>query len=126
RPEPPKAAVRPRHEEVQRQLREQLNREQASLAIDRERQNMRDQLARGLGGGAFFSTISGLGTTGSGFATTGSGTGSGLGAGAGSTCAGGGGGSQSSTAIDSGGRFCQLTPNIRIASSSRCTSAASM
>jgi len=46
RPEPPRAAVRPRNEEVQRQLREQLNREQASLAIDRERQNMRDQLAR--------------------------------------------------------------------------------
>jgi len=46
RPEPHKAVVRPRTEEIQRQLREQLNREQASLAIDRERQNMREQAAR--------------------------------------------------------------------------------
>jgi colicin import membrane protein len=49
RPEPPKVAVRPSNEEVQRKLREQLNREmnreQAALAMDRER-NTRDQLAR--------------------------------------------------------------------------------
>jgi colicin import membrane protein len=45
RPELPKVAVRPRNEEVQRHLREQLNREQQSLAMDREKQ-MRDQLAR--------------------------------------------------------------------------------
>lgn len=45
KPEPPKAAARPRDEEAQRQIREQLNREQASLAIDRERQQIRDQLA---------------------------------------------------------------------------------
>ena len=44
--EPPKVAARPRDEEAQRQIREQLNREQASLAIDRERQQIRDQLAR--------------------------------------------------------------------------------
>ena len=46
RPEPPKVAARPRNEEIQRQLREQSNRELASLAIDRERQNMREQAAR--------------------------------------------------------------------------------
>ena len=46
KPEPPKVAARPRDEEAQRQIREQLNREQASLAIDRERQQIRDQLAR--------------------------------------------------------------------------------
>jgi colicin import membrane protein len=46
RPEPPKVAARPRDEEAQRQIREQLNREQTSLAIDRERQQIKDQLAR--------------------------------------------------------------------------------
>ena len=46
KPEPPKAAARPRDEEAQRQIREQLNREQTSLAIDRERQQIKDQLAR--------------------------------------------------------------------------------
>jgi colicin import membrane protein len=44
--EPPKAAAKPRDEEAQRQIREQLAREQASLAVDRERQHIRDQLAR--------------------------------------------------------------------------------
>jgi colicin import membrane protein len=43
KPEPPKVAARPRDEEAQRQMREQLNRE---LAIDRETQQIRDQLAR--------------------------------------------------------------------------------
>ena len=42
----PKVAPRPRDEEAQRQIREQLNREQASLAIDRERQQLKEQLAR--------------------------------------------------------------------------------
>jgi colicin import membrane protein len=46
RPEPPKAAVKPRDEEAQRQIREQLLREQASLAVDRERQQIKDQLSR--------------------------------------------------------------------------------
>ena len=46
KPEPPKAAARPRDEEAQRQIREQLNREQTSLAIDRERQQIKDHLAR--------------------------------------------------------------------------------
>lgn len=41
-----KAPARPRDEEAQRQIREQLMREQASLAIDRERQQIKDQLAR--------------------------------------------------------------------------------
>jgi colicin import membrane protein len=45
KPEPPRVAIRPRDGEAQRQIREQLNREQASLAIDRERQQIRDQLA---------------------------------------------------------------------------------
>lgn len=44
--EAPKAPARPRDEEAQRQIREQLMREQASLAIDRERQQIREQLAR--------------------------------------------------------------------------------
>jgi colicin import membrane protein len=44
--EPPKAVVKPRDEEAQRMIREQLQREQASLAIDRERQQLRDQAAR--------------------------------------------------------------------------------
>lgn len=43
--EAPKAAARPRDEEAQRQIREQLLREQASFAIDRERQQIKDQLA---------------------------------------------------------------------------------
>ena len=42
----PKVAPRPRDEEAQRQIREQLNREQTSLAIDRERQQLREQFAR--------------------------------------------------------------------------------
>jgi colicin import membrane protein len=46
KPEPPKVAPRPRDEEAQRQIREQLNREQTSLAIDREQQQIRDQSAR--------------------------------------------------------------------------------
>jgi len=45
-PQPAPVVRRPRDEEAQRQIREQLNREQASLAIDRERQQIRDQLAR--------------------------------------------------------------------------------
>jgi colicin import membrane protein len=44
--EPPKAVAKPRDEEAQRMIREQLQREQASLAIDRERQQMSDQSAR--------------------------------------------------------------------------------
>ncbi len=44
--EPPKAVARPRDAEAQRQIRDQLAREQASLAIDRERQQIKDQLAR--------------------------------------------------------------------------------
>jgi colicin import membrane protein len=46
KPQPPKVAARPRDEEAQRQIREQLNREQASLVIDRERQQIREQRAR--------------------------------------------------------------------------------
>jgi colicin import membrane protein len=46
KPEPPKVAARPRDEEAQRQIREQLNREQTSLAIDREQQVLKEQLAR--------------------------------------------------------------------------------
>jgi len=46
RPAPPKAAVKPRDEEAQRQIREQLQREQAALAVDRESRQIRDQLAR--------------------------------------------------------------------------------
>jgi colicin import membrane protein len=46
RPEPAKAVARPRDEEAQRMIREQLQREQASLAVDRERQHMSEQLAR--------------------------------------------------------------------------------
>lgn len=45
-PPAPKVAARPRDEEAQRQIRDQLAREQASLAIDRERQHIKDQLAR--------------------------------------------------------------------------------
>jgi len=46
KPVPAQAPARPRDEEAQRQIREQLLREQNSLAIDRERQLMKDQLAR--------------------------------------------------------------------------------
>ncbi len=46
KPELPKVAANPRDEEAQRQIRDQLAREQASLAIDRERQQIKDQLAR--------------------------------------------------------------------------------
>jgi len=46
KPVPPQAPARPRDEEAQRQIREQLQREQNSLAVDRERQHMKDQLAR--------------------------------------------------------------------------------
>lgn len=46
KPVPPQAPARPRDEEAQRQIREQLLREQNSLAIDRERQFMKDQQAR--------------------------------------------------------------------------------
>jgi colicin import membrane protein len=48
KPEPVKPApqVRPRDEEQQRRMREELAREQNSLNIDRERQNIKDQLAR--------------------------------------------------------------------------------
>lgn len=42
---PPTAPAKPRDEEAQRQIREQLAREQASLAIDREHQQIKDQLA---------------------------------------------------------------------------------
>jgi colicin import membrane protein len=44
--EPRPVPARPRDEEAQRQIREQLLREQNSLAIDRERQVVKDQLAR--------------------------------------------------------------------------------
>jgi len=46
KPKPEPVARKPRDEEIRRQIREQLNREQAALAIDRERQQMKDQLAR--------------------------------------------------------------------------------
>lgn len=46
KPAPPRAPARPRDEEAQRQIREQLLREQNALAIDRERQFVKDQLAR--------------------------------------------------------------------------------
>ena len=45
KPEPPK----PRMEEAQKRLREELAREQAALAIERERAQIRDQLARDAG-----------------------------------------------------------------------------
>ncbi len=44
--EPPKIAPRPRDEEAQRQIREQLQREQSAMAIDREQQQLREQRAR--------------------------------------------------------------------------------
>ncbi len=47
KPKPdPMVAKKLREEEVKRQIREQLNREQASLAVDRERQQLKDQFAR--------------------------------------------------------------------------------
>jgi len=46
KPVPPPVRTRPRDEEAQRQIREQLLREQNSLAVDRERQQFKDQLAR--------------------------------------------------------------------------------
>jgi colicin import membrane protein len=46
KPAPAATPARPRDEEAQRQIREQLLREQSSLAIDRERQTMKEQLAR--------------------------------------------------------------------------------
>jgi colicin import membrane protein len=45
-PAPPKVAAKPRDEEAQRQIRDQLAREQASFAVDHERQQIKDQLAR--------------------------------------------------------------------------------
>lgn len=45
KPEPPKAVAKPRDEEAQRQFREQMLREQNSLAIDRERQMLKDLAA---------------------------------------------------------------------------------
>jgi colicin import membrane protein len=45
-PVPPRVPARPRDEEAQRQIREQLQREQNSFAVDRERQHVKDQLAR--------------------------------------------------------------------------------
>lgn len=44
--EPPKAPARPRDEEAQRQIREQLQREQTTIALERERQQIKDQQAR--------------------------------------------------------------------------------
>jgi len=46
KPVTPPARTRPRDEEAQRQIREQLLREQNSFAADRERQQIKDQLAR--------------------------------------------------------------------------------
>lgn len=46
KPEP----FKPRVDDTQRRIREELAREQASLAIDRERQQIRDQLARDMRG----------------------------------------------------------------------------
>ena len=45
KPEPPKVAAKPRDEEAQRQIREQLNSEQASLATDREQSQIKAQFA---------------------------------------------------------------------------------
>ena len=44
KPEPPRSAVR--EAEAKKRMQEELAREQASLALDRERQQIRDQLAR--------------------------------------------------------------------------------
>ena len=46
RPEPPKAVAKPRDEAAQRQIREQLLKEQASFDVDRERQKITEQLNR--------------------------------------------------------------------------------
>jgi len=48
KPEPvkPVPQVRPREDETQKRMREELAREQKSLTVDRERQNIKDQLAR--------------------------------------------------------------------------------
>ena len=46
KPEPPKAVSKVQQEEAQRHIREQLQREQASLAIDRERDQLKNQLAQ--------------------------------------------------------------------------------
>jgi len=46
KPEPAKAAVKPRVDETQKRFREELAREQASLAVDRESQHIREQLAK--------------------------------------------------------------------------------
>ena len=46
KPEPAKESAKPRDEQAQRQIREQLAREQTALAIDRERQLLKDQAAR--------------------------------------------------------------------------------
>ena len=51
KPEPPKAAVKPRDEEAQREIQKQLAREQDLLAINRESQQIKDQLARELSAG---------------------------------------------------------------------------
>src|SRR5471032_7743 len=48
KPEPVKPApqVKPRDEEIQKRMREELAHEQNSLKLDRERQNIKDQLAQ--------------------------------------------------------------------------------
>jgi colicin import membrane protein len=46
KPEPVKPAVRPRDDELQKMMREELAREQNSLKVDRERQDIKNQLAR--------------------------------------------------------------------------------
>ena len=46
KPVPKVAPFKPRVDETQKRIREELAREQASLAIDRERQDIKDQLAR--------------------------------------------------------------------------------
>ena len=46
KPVPKAAPLKPKVDETQKRIREELAREQASLALDRERQHIRDQLAR--------------------------------------------------------------------------------
>ena len=46
KPEPKPAPLKPRVDESQKRIQEALAREQASLAVDRERERIRDQLAR--------------------------------------------------------------------------------
>ena len=46
KPEPKPAPLKPRVDETKRRMQEELAREQASLAVDRERAQIRDQLAR--------------------------------------------------------------------------------